>query len=51
MDAAGPSRLGVIRFGRFEVDPRARELRKQGVKVKLQEQPFHLLHMLLEHPG
>jgi len=35
----------------FEVDLRAGELRKQGIKIKLQEQPFHLLQMLLEHPG
>jgi TolB-like protein/Tfp pilus assembly protein PilF len=51
MDAAGPSRLRVIRFGHFWVDQRAREVRKEGVKVRLQEQPFHLLSMLLEHPG
>jgi TolB-like protein/DNA-binding winged helix-turn-helix (wHTH) protein/tetratricopeptide (TPR) repeat protein len=40
-----------IRFGVFEVDPQARELRKQGFKVKLQEQPFQILLMLLERPG
>lgn len=39
-----------IRFGTFEVDPRAGELRKQGVKVKLQEQPLQVLAMLLEYP-
>src|SRR2546428_2425172 len=39
-----------IRFGTFEVDPRAGELRKQGVKVKLQEQPLQWLVMLLEYP-
>jgi TolB-like protein/Tfp pilus assembly protein PilF len=41
----------TIRFGAFELDLRARELRKQGVKIKLQEQPFHILAMLLESPG
>ena len=41
----------TIRFGAFELDLRARELRKQGVKIKLQEQPFQVLAMLLEHPG
>lgn len=51
MDAASRSRSGLIRFGFFEVDQRSGELRKQGVKVKLQEQPFLLLQMLLEHPG
>lgn len=41
----------VVRFGVFEVDLRARELRKQGVKVRLQEQPFRILELLLEKPG
>src|SRR5215467_5383699 len=41
----------LMRFGSFEADPAAGELRKQGVKVKLQEQPFQILLMLLEHPG
>jgi TolB-like protein/DNA-binding winged helix-turn-helix (wHTH) protein/Tfp pilus assembly protein PilF len=41
----------TIRFGAFDVDLRAGELRKQGVKIKLQEQPFQILHILLEQPG
>src|SRR5215469_14998943 len=40
-----------VRFDCFEVDFRAGELRKQGVKIKLQEQPLQILAMLLEHPG
>jgi TolB-like protein/Tfp pilus assembly protein PilF len=40
-----------VRFGSFELDLRAGELRKQGVKIKLQEQPFQILAMLLEQPG
>jgi TolB-like protein/DNA-binding winged helix-turn-helix (wHTH) protein/Flp pilus assembly protein TadD len=40
-----------IRFGAFEVDLRAGELRRKGLKVKLQEQPFQVLAMLLEHVG
>jgi DNA-binding winged helix-turn-helix (wHTH) protein/tetratricopeptide (TPR) repeat protein len=40
-----------VRFGSFEVDLRAGELRKEGSKVKLQEQPFQILAMLLERPG
>ncbi len=40
-----------IRFGDFEVDLRAGELRKSGRKIKLQEQPFRVLAMLLERPG
>jgi TolB-like protein/DNA-binding winged helix-turn-helix (wHTH) protein/Flp pilus assembly protein TadD len=41
----------MVRFGVFEVDLRAGELRKQGSKIKLQEQPFQILSLLLEHPG
>jgi TolB-like protein/DNA-binding winged helix-turn-helix (wHTH) protein len=51
MDTASPTQLGAIRFGVFEVDLRAGELRKQGVKVKLQEQPLQVLQVLLEKPG
>jgi DNA-binding winged helix-turn-helix (wHTH) protein len=42
---------GVVRFGVYEVDPHAGELRRNGLKVKLQEQPFQVLTMLLERPG
>jgi TolB-like protein/DNA-binding winged helix-turn-helix (wHTH) protein/Tfp pilus assembly protein PilF len=35
----------------FELDPRAGELRKRGLKVRLQQQPSELLHLLLEQPG
>jgi TolB-like protein/DNA-binding winged helix-turn-helix (wHTH) protein len=38
-------------FSEFEVDVRARELRKHGIRVKLQDQPFRVLQILLEHPG
>ncbi len=49
---AGPPPLPqIFRFGAFEVDIRAGELRKHGVKIKLQEQPFKILAMLIEHPG
>jgi len=41
----------VIRFGTFEADLRAGELRHNGVKIRLQEQPFQVLAMLLERPG
>jgi TolB-like protein/DNA-binding winged helix-turn-helix (wHTH) protein/Flp pilus assembly protein TadD len=42
---------GKLRFGVFELDLRAGELRKRDLRVRLQEQPFQLLAMLLEHPG
>jgi len=51
MDTVSPSQLGAIRFGVFEVDLPAGELRKQGVKIKLQDQPFQLLRILLERRG
>src|SRR5260370_6596712 len=41
----------MLRFGVFEVDVRSGELRKQGKHVKLQEQPFHVLTVLLQRPG
>src|SRR6202163_241391 len=41
----------MIRFGVFEVDQRAGELRRNGARVKLQEQPFQILALLLERPG
>jgi len=40
-----------VAFGAFELDVRAGELRKHGVKIRLQEQPFRILLMLLERPG
>src|ERR1700751_4295903 len=47
--AAQPSRR--FKFGVFEADPRTGELTKLGKRVRLQEQPFQLLTMLLEKPG
>ena len=44
-------RGSAIRFGIFEVDLQAGELRRQGLKIKLQEQPFQILSILLERPG
>jgi len=44
-----PSRR--IQFGAFELDPGAGELRKHGIKIRLQEQPLRILQQLLEHPG
>jgi Tol biopolymer transport system component/DNA-binding winged helix-turn-helix (wHTH) protein len=41
----------TVQFGVFEVDLQARELRKSGVKIKLNEQPFQVLVVLLERPG
>src|SRR5216684_2666800 len=46
-----PPVLQPIRFDVFEVDLRAGELRKHGIKIRLQEQPFLILQTLLETPG
>ena len=46
-----PSSGRRIRTGLFEVDLRAGELHKEGVRVPLQEQPFRVLSVLLERPG
>jgi len=40
-----------LRFGVFEIDPYVRELRKHGVRIKLQDQPLAVLLILLEKPG
>lgn len=41
----------AVRFGTFEVDLEARELRKQGMRVRLEEKPFLILEELLHHAG
>jgi len=41
----------TLRFGVFELDPQAGELRKKGMKIRLQGQPVEILAMLLQRPG
>jgi DNA-binding winged helix-turn-helix (wHTH) protein len=41
----------ILRFGVFEADLAAGEIRKNGLRVRLQEQPFQLLALLLTRPG
>jgi DNA-binding winged helix-turn-helix (wHTH) protein/TolB-like protein len=41
----------TLRFGTFDLDARAGELRKHGVRVHLQDQPFQILLLLLDRPG
>jgi len=41
----------IVRFGVFEVDLVSGELRKNGSRIRVQEQPFQVLTMLLERPG
>jgi len=46
-----PLVANLVRFGAFEVDLHAGELRKNGVRIKLQEQPLQVLGLLLGSPG
>ena len=46
-----PVQNGVFRFGSFEADLGASELRRNGIRLKLQSQPFRVLALLLQHPG
>src|SRR5437763_12245009 len=41
----------TLRFGVFEVDPKTGELRRNGARVRLQDQPLQILFTLLERPG
>jgi len=50
MDNPKPA-AATVRFGSFEVDLRSGELRKSGVRIRLQEQPFKVLAALLNNPG
>ena len=50
MPASGKLARSQLRFGIFEIDLATNELRKRGIKIKLQEQPFQLLLALVEHP-
>ena len=49
--AVCPQNTSVYRFGVFELDCRAAELRKNGMKLRLQDQPYQVLLKLIEHPG
>lgn len=49
--AAPIAHSGTVRFGVFEADLRSGELRKDGIKLKLEGQPFQLLAVLLMRPG
>ena len=50
MEVFRPSH-GTVRFGDFELDQDTGELRRGGVKIRLQEQPLQMLQILLEQPG
>ena len=46
-----PEEYKQVRFGVFEVNRQTRELRKHGLRIKLEDQPFEILAALLERPG
>ena len=50
MNEAQSSSL-VLRFGTFEVNLQSRELRKHGMRIRLEEKPFQILEMLLDRAG
>ena len=49
--AATLSEPAVVRFGVFELDLRRRELRRKGVLIKLHQQPYEILALLVRHRG
>jgi TolB-like protein/DNA-binding winged helix-turn-helix (wHTH) protein/Tfp pilus assembly protein PilF len=49
MESQPPS--SVVRFGTYEVSLPSGEVRKAGLRIRVQQQPIKLLEMLLEHPG
>ncbi|MGO9262570.1 MAG: protein kinase domain-containing protein [Bryobacteraceae bacterium] len=51
MPGTASTQARFFRFGPFELDVRAAELRKHGIRIKLREQPVQILLMLLDHPG
>ena len=46
-----PAKSNVVRFGIYEFEPDAEELRKGGMRVRLEGQPLAILKMLLARPG
>ena len=46
-----PARPNIIRFGVFELDAQSGELRRHGLKVRLPDQSFQILRLLLSRPG
>src|ERR1039457_7577996 len=48
---AAPTQSRIVCFGLFEADLERRELRKSGARVKLHDQPFQILTLLIERAG
>jgi TolB-like protein/DNA-binding winged helix-turn-helix (wHTH) protein/Tfp pilus assembly protein PilF len=45
------TRSPLLRFGAFDLDRQAGELRRNGMKIRLADQPFQILELLLDRPG
>src|ERR1700733_1410975 len=43
--------MSVLQFGTYEVSLQSGEVRKSGLRIRIQQQPMKLLEILLEHPG
>jgi TolB-like protein/DNA-binding winged helix-turn-helix (wHTH) protein/Flp pilus assembly protein TadD len=48
---ASPAKPNVVSFGAYEFNPYSKELRKEGMRVRLEGQPLAILQLLLEQPG
>jgi cholera toxin transcriptional activator len=48
---ASPARPNLVSFGAYEFNPISKELRKEGVRVRLEGQPLAILEILLDRPG
>jgi TolB-like protein/DNA-binding winged helix-turn-helix (wHTH) protein/Flp pilus assembly protein TadD len=48
---ASPAKPNVVSFGAYEFNPYSKELRKEGMRVRLEGQPLAILQLLLERPG
>ena len=48
---ASPAKSQVVRFGTYEFEPRAKELYRGGLRVRLEGQPIAILKMLVDRPG
>src|SRR5205807_6167304 len=51
VDVGTPAKPTVVSFGVYEFNPYSGELRKQGMRVRMEGQPLAILQMLLERPG
>ncbi len=46
-----PTKPNIVSFGAYEFNPHSRELRKEGMRARLEGQPLAILELLLERPG